>query len=160
LTVDEQRAYLQRHPGSRRRLTAQPPQAQTTVQPVVDQSEEQQKPAEVKPAEATKPTEPVKPVETIPAKSLTRSQIRKILEDTFNGSNGSPGYSPKKGGFVFKQGYFYRHGGSPEKFAERIVGRTKAAGLTPVVVDTRDNWNAWPKDSWFEAVVKFEQQQD
>ena len=55
----------------------------------------------------------------------------------------------RDGTITSKHGYFYRHGNSPEKIAARI----KAALPTAVIVDARDKWSRWPKDSYF--LVKF-----
>jgi hypothetical protein len=89
-----------------------------------------------------------------PAKSMTKSQLMSLLKEAFGDK---VSYSDKKGGFIFKRGYFYRSGGSSEKFAESVKAKTTALGLTPKVINTSDNWHAWPKDSWFEAVVSFDQ---
>jgi hypothetical protein len=54
------------------------------------------------------------------------------------------------GSFTFKRSYFYRHGSSPEKYAEAI----KKAIPNAVILDRYDDFAAWPKTSYF--VVKFE----
>jgi hypothetical protein len=109
-----------------------------------------------KPIESkTEPKAELKPQQVVrPAKSMTKSQLMNLLKEAFIDE---PSYSNKKGGFVFKRGYFYRLGGSPQKLAESVKAKTTALGLTPKIVDTSDNWHAWPKDSWFEAVVSFDQ---
>jgi hypothetical protein len=58
-------------------------------------------------------------------------------------------FTVKDGVFTFKRAYFYRHGNSPEKIADRI----KQAIPEVQIVDTIDDWKAWPKTSYF--VVKF-----
>lgn len=50
-----------------------------------------------------------------------------------------------------KRSYFYRHGGSAEKFAEAIAAAIK--GTPWRVVGSRDDWRAWPKTSYFVAIV-------
>lgn len=118
-------------------------------------SQQKSAPIDQKPIEEQK-TE-LKPQQVVrPAKSMTKSQLMNLLKEAFGDK---VSYSNKKGGFVFKRGYFYRSGGSSEKFAESVKAKTTALGLTPKVIDTSDNWHAWPKDSWFEAVVSFDQMQ-
>lgn len=97
--------------------------------------------------------EPV--VETLPENSMSKKQIKNLFEEhtLYDISN----YSYKKGGFVFKRSYFYGMMKDPKKFGQSIEEEAKIIGLTPIIVDTTNNWNRWPKDSWFEAVVKFKQ---
>lgn len=57
----------------------------------------------------------------------------------------------KDGVFTIKQGYFYRHGNSPEKIWEGIQKQFPDAEL----VDLKDDWRAWPKDSNFIIRFKF-----
>lgn len=51
-----------------------------------------------------------------------------------------------------KKSYFYRMGNSAEGLATQVYGDLKRAGLE-VMVDSRDDWAAWPKTSYFVAVV-------
>ena len=55
----------------------------------------------------------------------------------------------KDGSFTVKESYYYRHGQSPEKIADKI----KKAIHGIEIIDTEDEWRAWPKTSYF--VVKF-----
>ena len=55
----------------------------------------------------------------------------------------------KDGSFTVKESYYYRHGQSPEKIADKI----KKAIPGVEIIDTEDEWRAWPKTSYF--VVKF-----
>ena len=55
----------------------------------------------------------------------------------------------KDGSFTVKKSYFYRFGQSPEKIADKI----KKAIPWAEIIDTEDEWRAWPKTSYF--VVKF-----
>jgi hypothetical protein len=59
--------------------------------------------------------------------------------------------SLRKGIFTVKKRYFYRngHGHSPEKMAEQI----KRIFPNAEIVEMKDDWNSWPKDSSF--IVKF-----
>jgi len=47
-----------------------------------------------------------------------------------------------------------------DKFGNSIEKKTKAMGLTPTIINTTNRWHRWPKDSWFEAVVKFKQMKE
>jgi len=138
LSYDEQKGYLSRHPRSKRRLTTKPKQQEQEVKQV---EQEVEKPK-------------TKTFEKQPAESMSKSQLKKFLSDnTFS----FKGYSNKKGGFVFRKSYFYRHGQTEDKFAENVKVKTESLGLTPTVIDSTDRWAPWPKDSYFEAVLTFEQ---
>ncbi len=50
---------------------------------------------------------------------------------------------------TLKWGYFYRHGKSPEHYRDLLVKLYPEA----VIVGLKDQWGAWPKDSYF--VVRF-----
>ncbi|MDO8640863.1 MAG: hypothetical protein Q7R33_04915 [Nitrosarchaeum sp.] len=156
LSLEEQKAYLGRHPKSNRRLTAKPEQTSvpSNEQPLNDKKNLDKKDVTQELADE-KPAEVVSPVETKPSQSMSKKEIAKLLEDNLSIDNLK--YSDKKGGFVFKRSYFYRHGMDSNKFAQGMIQRTQKLGLTPKLVDSHDNWNAWPKDSWFEAVISFEQ---
>lgn len=58
-------------------------------------------------------------------------------------------YSPKGECFIAKRMYFYRKqgGGSPEALADAIVAALPGAA----VIETKDHFHSWPKDSWFEV---------
>ena len=68
----------------------------------------------------------------------------------------------KDGTFEVMHGYFYTHGFTPEKWATRVADALAAAkqnawfpaDVKVEVVSFRDAWAAWPKDSYFVAVVK------
>lgn len=57
----------------------------------------------------------------------------------------------RNGVFTFKRAYFYRHGNSAEKVAERL----KKAIPDIEIVETEDQWNSWPKTSYFVVRFKF-----
>jgi hypothetical protein len=48
-----------------------------------------------------------------------------------------------------KRGFFYKHGQTSEGFANKVIKTITGISL----VEHFEDWNAWPKDSWF--VVKF-----
>lgn len=56
----------------------------------------------------------------------------------------------RDGRVVFRKNYFYPHGMTAEKWADTVLDRFPSARL----VSSDDNWNPWPKDSFFEAVIE------
>ena len=60
----------------------------------------------------------------------------------------------KDGTYSFKHGFFYRLGMTSEKWAEKVSKGLEKAGVTFELVDSTEDWNAWPKDSWFVATFK------
>ena len=58
------------------------------------------------------------------------------------------------GSIEVKRGYFYTHGYSAEKWAEKVKTELESAGLKVTPVNHRDDWREWPKDSYFVAIVK------
>lgn len=51
--------------------------------------------------------------------------------------------------------YFYTHGRTAEKFAQKIKTFLTENGFN-VTVESEDRWNAWPKDSYFLAKISFD----
>ena len=60
----------------------------------------------------------------------------------------------RDGTFSIRRGYFYRHGMSAERFASGVVLALQRGGLDVDLVDSHDMWNPWPRDSYFEAIVR------
>jgi RIO-like serine/threonine protein kinase len=60
----------------------------------------------------------------------------------------------KDGTFSFKRGFFYRHGMTAEKYAEMMCVRLKEARVEFQFLESIEDWNPWPKDSWFVARFK------
>lgn len=58
----------------------------------------------------------------------------------------------KNGTIEFRRSYFYRHGATPEMYAEKI----KAAVQGAVIVSTYDNWQPLPRDSYFRVIFRVE----
>lgn len=54
------------------------------------------------------------------------------------------------GTITAKRSFFYRHGGSSEKMAQRILARIPKS----VIIEQDEVWANWPKDSYWK--VKFE----
>jgi hypothetical protein len=59
----------------------------------------------------------------------------------------------KTGEVEVQRGYFYRHGGSAEKFGAKVVAALEFNGIKTRVVRTEDRFRMWPKDSYFAAVI-------
>ena len=62
----------------------------------------------------------------------------------------------KDGTFSLKSAFFYRHGRTAEKFADRVSADLKEAGVKFTVEECFEDWNSWPKDSWFVARIRVE----
>lgn len=60
----------------------------------------------------------------------------------------------KDGTFSFKQGFFYRHGMTAEKYADNMCVRLEKAKVKYELVEAIEDWNPWPRDSWFVARFK------
>jgi len=75
--------------------------------------------------------------------------VLKKLQEAFPGE-GDVGFSPKRGEYIIKWGYFYRHGMSEEKLAEKVLRVIPEA----IITKKEDYWHAWPKDSWIEVRFK------
>lgn len=81
-----------------------------------------------------------------------QKQVKQILEQS---SNVFPSkiLCKKDGSVEVKKSYFYRHGYSAEKWSEKVNNVLQEAGLN-CQSTSYDDWNAWPKDSYFVAIVK------
>ena len=55
----------------------------------------------------------------------------------------------KNGTIEVRQSYFYTHGRTAQKWANRITEYL----TTPATVTGRDDWAAWPKTSYFVAII-------
>lgn len=72
----------------------------------------------------------------------------------------------KAGNFMFRKGYFYRHGDDPTKFAARVMAALHAAGIDHTFVDSGDHWAAFKggsslaNSSHFYVEIKIDEAQD
>lgn len=61
----------------------------------------------------------------------------------------------KDGTIVIKRGYYYRPSGlSVEQFGAGIKALLSKKGFNVELVDTIDDWKAWPKDSNYIAIIR------
>lgn len=58
----------------------------------------------------------------------------------------------RDGTLEVKRGYFYRFGTTAETWADSVAAALKTADI-PAHVYGRDDWAAWPKTSYFTAVI-------
>jgi len=59
----------------------------------------------------------------------------------------------KRNGTVeVKRSYYFRNGNTAEKWALQVKKGLESTGLS-VKVDSRDDWERWPKTSYFVAIV-------
>lgn len=56
----------------------------------------------------------------------------------------------KDGSIEVKRYYYYTHGSTAEKWAEKV---SKVLSVKHIV-NSRDDWAVWPKDSYFVAIIK------
>ena len=60
----------------------------------------------------------------------------------------------KDGTMSFKRSYFYRCGMDADRWSLNVVNQLTEAGITVERVDAIDEFNHWPKTSFFTAVVR------
>jgi len=77
-------------------------------------------------------------------KTETKEKIRSIW----------PKATIYRGVATVKRFYYYRHGTTEDNLAERVLREFPNA----VIVEKKDCYHAWPKDSWFQ--VKFTIKED
>lgn len=69
----------------------------------------------------------------------------------------------RKGEIVFRRGFFYRHGNTGEKFAERISSKLNELEIKHTVVDSGEIWKPFrggasvAQGSHFYAIVKIDE---
>ena len=59
----------------------------------------------------------------------------------------------KDGTVSVKRSYFYQHGQSAGSWGEKVVQELRNVGCIVALVETRDDYNNWPKTSYFVAVI-------
>lgn len=88
-------------------------------------------------------------------KALTSKEKKALKAAMENVYLGIDSISFKRdGSIVAKRGYFYRHGQSPESTARDLEKGLKTAGIEIDIIDKRDDFKAWPKDSNFVVTFK------
>jgi len=60
----------------------------------------------------------------------------------------------KNGEVVIRGTFFYRHDGSADSWAQNVMDDLKNAGISFQWVSQRENWQAWPKDSYWEVIIQ------
>jgi hypothetical protein len=50
--------------------------------------------------------------------------------------------------------YFYAHGQSAEKWQKKVVESLQFGGYRFIESECWDCWNPWPRDSYFQVIVK------
>ena len=79
-----------------------------------------------------------------------QKQIKKELLESNNIFINNEDIKCKKSGEVeVRRSYFYRHENTAQKWVENITGLL----TTPANVKGRDDWAAWPKTSYFVAII-------
>ena len=75
--------------------------------------------------------------------------FRKLAEGLFNKV-----IRHKDGTFSLKQRFFYRHGMDSNKWEDRVYNILKKENEKFIIIGSFEDWNAWPKDSWFVCRIK------
>lgn len=92
-------------------------------------------------------------MESTERKQVKSKEIRDLL-DSMRGVD-KIGWSGKYQVFIFKRFYFYgtiaSRGMRSATFAELMKNQLEELGYIFEVTSNENHWNAWPKDSWFEA---------
>jgi hypothetical protein len=60
--------------------------------------------------------------------------------------------SKRDGTIVLRKGFFYRFGYDSNKFADDVT--IAAQGLGVKVIEHFENWQRWPRDSYWEVVLE------
>lgn len=68
----------------------------------------------------------------------------------------SVGFSRTKG-VIVKRGFFYSHGGSAEKLEAKVREVLGPALVARLKFESREHWNSWPRDSWWEVRISPQQ---
>lgn len=140
LSLDEQKAYLQRHPLSKRRLTAKPGAEQA-------QSEQKEGPGKLfTEGELRDKVD----------KTTTKRKIKELTSGIYDRAR----HNKEDDSYTFKRSFFYRHGMTAEKFANAIKDAANKLGLDAEIVNFQEKWHSWPKNSWFEAKLKFKEKEE
>lgn len=72
----------------------------------------------------------------------------------------------RDGSFIARQGYFYRHGLIANDLARKIqevlplVMQIKGMKPNVEIISIRDNWQPWPRDSFFEVTFKLKDKEE
>lgn len=83
-----------------------------------------------------------------------QKNVRKACDADNSGVYADKFVNKKDGSVEVKRSYFYRMGSSAESWADKVREACHCAGVTDVRVEDRDDWAAWPKSSYFVAVVR------
>lgn len=84
---------------------------------------------------------------------MKKTEIKKRIKEALAGKV----RIKKDGTVVAKRHYFYTMGMTSEKWLEVVLNKLKPLGFTIGHTEYENHWNAWPKDSWFEARVKIKE---
>ena len=77
---------------------------------------------------------------------MNKKQVREAL----SGKGIDRVIAKKDGTFEARRSYFYRNGMTVVRFAEIV----KSAVPNVQILEERDRWNAWPRDSYFQVIFR------
>ena len=72
------------------------------------------------------------------SKTLTATKLNEVIvaEQISKKRDGS-------GHFIFREGYFYRHGNSLQRFADKIASQLNDQGFEFEIIDQGDHWTSF-----------------
>lgn len=63
----------------------------------------------------------------------------------------------KTGEVEFRRSFFYTHGYDAQKLAASIQKQLASLGLEAVVLETYNNWQPWPRESYWRVITRLQQ---
>ena len=95
---------------------------------------------------------------------MKRNEFKQIMNDELgldpeNHREGNritfkPFIARKDGTFIARETFFYRHGGSSDKWAERVQSAIEKSGFKFELIEAREYSKSWPKLSYWEVIFK------
>ena len=85
---------------------------------------------------------------TVAVKKPTKEQRAKVT-----GAFEKARYSSKTGEWTVKRSFYYRNGGTSQKFADSVKKKLPEA----VITEADEFYNNWPKDSYWQVKFKLEE---
>lgn len=88
--------------------------------------------------------------EEIPGPKLARA-----IREALGGGIADSVRISKDGTIRARHGFFYRHGGSAERFQARVEAALDQAQIDVVeIIEASEHWHPWPRDSYWQVQLK------
>ena len=86
---------------------------------------------------------------------VSRKEVQKFLDE--NGITWRLSYSPTKKQYIIKRSYFYGITSSAHQvMADKLITDTRRTSYKITVIKSENNFNPWPKDSYFSVNFRIE----